>query len=236
MSTAFAHDLLEAAREGDRAAAERLVEANSGLIWSVVRRFAGRGAEAEDLYQLGCLGFLKAVRSFDPAYGTRFSTYAVPKISGEIRRFLRDDGPVKLSRSLKERSLLLRSVRERMEQELGREPRLSELSAETGLDPEEIAMTDLAAGEVASLDQSLGSDGLTLRDLVSDPEQETRFLDSLTLREAVAALPEKQRAVIALRYWRGCTQTAAAKLLGVSQVQVSRLERKALDSLRESLA
>ncbi len=236
MSTAFAHDLLEAAREGDRAAAERLVEANSGLIWSVVRRFAGRGAEAEDLYQLGCLGFLKAVRSFDPAYGTRFSTYAVPKISGEIRRFLRDDGPVKLSRSLKERSLLLRSVRERMEQELGREPRLSELCAETGLDPEEIAMTDLAAGEVASLDQSLGSDGLTLRDLVSDPEQETRFLDSLTLREAVAALPEKQRAVIALRYWRGCTQTAAAKLLGVSQVQVSRLERKALDSLRESLA
>ncbi len=236
MSTAFAHELLEAAREGDRAAAEALTEANSGLIWSIVRRFAGRGVETEDLYQLGCVGFLKAVQSFDPGYGTQFSTYAVPKISGEIRRFLRDDGPIKLSRGLKERALVLLKARERLEQELGREPRLSELSAETGLDPEEIALTDQAAGEVVSLQQSLGDEGLTLQDTVTDPEQEGRFLESLALREAVAALPEKQRAVLRLRYWRGMTQTAAAKVLGVSQVQVSRLERKALDALREALA
>ena len=234
--TAYAHDLLEAAREGDRAAAEKLTEANSGLIWSVARRFLGRGTEAEDLYQLGCLGFLKAVQSFDPSYGTMFSTYAVPKISGEIRRFLRDDGPVKLSRGLKEKTALLRSARERLEQELGREPRLSELSAETGLEAEELASLELASGEVASLQQSLGEDGLTLQDVISDPEQETRFLDALALREAVSALPEKQRAVIALRYWRGLTQTAAARLLGVSQVQVSRLERRALDTLRGEMS
>lgn len=227
---------LRAAREGDRAAAGKLIEENSGLIWSVARRFFGRGVEAEDLYQLGCLGFLKAIEGFDPDYGTCFSTYAVPKIAGEIRRFLRDDGPVKLSRGLKERGLLLLRARERLEQELGREPRLSELSAETGLDPEEIALTDLAAGEVASLQQSLGDDGLTLQDVIADTEQEGRLLESLALREAVAALPEKQRAVLRLRYWRGLTQTAAAKVLGVSQVQVSRLERKALDALRQSLA
>ena len=235
MSAAFAHDLLEAAREGDREAAEALTEANSGLIWSVVRRFLGRGVEAEDLYQLGCVGFLKAVGSFDPAFGTQFSTYAVPKISGEIRRFLRDDGPIKLSRSLKERALFLRQAREQLEQKLGREPRLSELSAETGLEPEDIAATDLASGEVVSLQQSLGEEGLVLQDVVTDPEQETRFLDALALREAVSALPEKQKSVIALRYWRGMTQAAAARVLGVSQVQVSRLERKALDALRESL-
>ena len=232
---AFAHELLDAARAGDREAAERLLEANSGLIWSVVRRYYGRGVEGEDLYQLGCLGFLKALQTFDEAYGTRFSTYAVPKISGEIRRFLRDDGPVKLSRSVKERSMTIRSAREALTQRLGREPRLSELSAETGFLPEEIADTDLATEEVVSLHQSMGEEGLSLQDVIFDPEAEEKKLDSLALREAVARLPGKERAVIALRYYRGLTQSAAAKLLGVSQVQVSRLDRRALESLRKSL-
>ena len=232
---AFAHELLDAARAGDREAAERLLEANSGLIWSVARRFFGRGVEGEDLYQLGCVGFLKAVGTFDPAYGTRFSTYAVPKISGEIRRFLRDDGPVKVSRSLKERSAVVRAAREKLTQRLGREPRLTELSGETGLLPEEIAETELAVSGVDSLQQSLGEDGLTLQDVLSDPEQEGRLLERLALREAVAGLPERERSVIALRYWRGLTQAAAARLLGVSQVQVSRLERRALEQLRKRL-
>ncbi len=235
MSSAYAHELLSAAREGDKQAAEALLEANSGLIWSVVRRYYGRGVEGEDLYQLGCLGFLKALQTFDEAYGTRFSTYAVPKISGEIRRFLRDDGPVKLSRSVKERSMTIRSAREALTQRLGREPRLSELSAETGFLPEEIADTDLATEEVVSLHQSMGEEGLSLQDVIFDPEAEEKKLDSLALREAVARLPGKERAVIALRYYRGLTQSAAAKLLGVSQVQVSRLERRALESLRKSL-
>ena len=130
MNSVYAHELLSAARAGDRQAADQLLEANSGLIWSIVRRFYGRGVEGEDLFQLGCVGFLKAVQTFDEDYGTRFSTYAVPKISGEIRRFLRDDGPVKLSRSIKERSLVIRSAREALTQRLGREPKLSELSEE----------------------------------------------------------------------------------------------------------
>ena len=233
--SAYAHELLSAAREGDKQAAEALLEANSGLIWSVVRRFYGRGVEGEDLYQLGCVGFLKAMQTFDEEYGTRFSTYAVPKISGEIRRFLRDDGPVKLSRSIKERSLIIRSAREALSQRLGREPRLSELSAETGLQPEEIADTEMATEEVASLQQSLGEDGAELQDVIFDPEAEEKKLDSIALREAVAQLPAKERSVIGLRFYRGLTQAAAAKLLGVSQVQVSRLERRALEYLRKSL-
>ncbi len=235
MNSVYAHELLSAARAGDRQAADQLLEANSGLIWSIVRRFYGRGVEGEDLFQLGCVGFLKAVQTFDEDYGTRFSTYAVPKISGEIRRFLRDDGPVKLSRSIKERSLVIRSARETLTQRLGREPKLSELSEETGLRPEEIADVDLATEEVASLQQSLGEEGLELQDVVYDPEAEERDLDLLALREAVAKLPKRERTVIDLRYFRGLTQSAAAKLLGVSQVQISRLERRAIQELRKSL-
>ena len=235
MKSAYAHELLSAAREGDKQAAEALLEANSGLIWSVVRRFSGRGVDGDDLYQLGCLGFLKALQTFDEDYGTRFSTYAVPKISGEIRRFLRDDGPVKLSRSIKERSFLVRNAREALFQRFGREPRLSELSAETGLPPEEIADIDLATEEVVSLQQSLGEDGAELQDMVFDGEAEEKKLDALALREALARLPEKERTVIGLRYYRGLTQAASAKILGVSQVQVSRLERRALQYLRKSL-
>ena len=235
MKSAYAHELLSAAREGDKQAAEELLDANSGLIWSVVRRYYGRGVENDDLFQLGCVGFLKALQTFDEDYGTRFSTYAVPKISGEIRRFLRDDGPMKLSRSIKERSILIRSARETLFQRLGREPRLSELSAETGLQPEEIADIDLATEEVASLQQSLGEDGVELQDIVFDREAEEKKLDSLALREALSRLPEKERTVIGLRYYRGLTQAASAKILGVSQVQVSRLERRALQDLRKSL-
>ena len=235
MKSSFAHELLSAAREGDKQAAETLLEANSGLIWSIVKRYYGRGVDGEDLYQLGCVGFLKAVQTFDESFGYRFSTYAVPKINGEIRRFLRDDGPVKLSRSVKERSLQIRGAREMLTQRLGREPRLSELSEETGLLPEEIADTDLATEEVLSLQQTLGEDGLFLQDVIPDPEAEDRDLDMMALREAVSKLPRREKAVIDLRYFRGLTQSAAAKLLGVSQVQVSRLERRALDALRGSL-
>ena len=135
-------DLLRRAQAGDAAAAEQMVTENTGLIWSVARRFFGRGVEPDDLYQLGCVGFLKAMQGFDEQYGTCFSTYAVPKISGEIRRFLRDDGAVKVSRSIKERAQGIRTARTRLEQTLGREPTLSELAAETGLEPEEIAAPD----------------------------------------------------------------------------------------------
>ena len=146
------------AKKGDKAASERLVEDNSGLIWSVARRFFGRGVEPDDLYQLGCLGFLKAVAGFDPGFGTQFSTYAVPKIAGEIRRFLRDDGTVKVSRGIKERALHIKNARCALEQRLGRVPLISELAAETGLTPEDIAFAETAANPAESLQRETGED------------------------------------------------------------------------------
>ena len=227
--------LLEEARRGDNEACTRLIEENGGLIWSVVRRYYGRGAEPEDLYQLGCLGFLKAVRGFDPAFGCQFSTYAVPKIAGEIRRFLRDDGAVKVSRGLKERAGTIRAARERLAAALGREPALSELAAETGLEPEEIAAAEEASLPVASLQAETG-DGMTLESVLGTDGMEEGIVEREALREAIAALPERERKVILLRYYRGMTQEGAARLLGVSQVQVSRIERRAVEQLRRKLS
>lgn len=225
---------LRSARSGDREAAGRLVSENSGLIWSVARRYFGRGVDSDDLYQLGCLGFLKAIAGYDESYGTQFSTYAVPKISGEIRRFLRDDGAVKVSRSLKERAAIIRAARQTLEQRLGREPYLSELAAETGLAPEDIAVAETAAAPAESLQRETGEDGFTLEHALGEDEAE-RILERVSLREAVAALPERERQVIALRYFRDMTQDAAARVIGVSQVQVSRIERRAIARLRELL-
>lgn len=226
--------LLEAARAGDNEACERLLEENSGLVWSIVRRYFGRGADPEDLYQLGCLGFVKAVRGFDPALGYQFSTYAVPKIAGEIRRFLRDDGVVKVSRGLRERGGSIQKARERLQAELGREPTLSELSAETGLEPEEIASAETANAPVSSLQMELG-DGLTLEQMVGDEGMEENLLERMALREAVRSLTDRERQVVELRYFRGLTQDKTAQILSVSQVQVSRIEKKAMAALREKL-
>ena len=227
--------LLRAARDGDRDAAGRMVEENAGLIWSVARRFFGRGVEPDDLFQIGCLGFLKAIDGFDEEYGTRFSTYAVPKISGEIRRFLRDDGTVKVSRELKERAARLRAVRAALTQTLGREPTLSELSGATGLAPEDIASAETAALPAESLQQAAGEDGFTLEHMLADRGQEERLVEYAALRQAVETLPEKEKLAVFLRYFHGMTQERASRVLGVSQVQVSRLERRAVQHLRELL-
>ena len=224
--------LLRRAQAGDVQAAERMVEENTGLIWSVARRFFGRGVEPDDLYQLGCVGFLKAMQGFDEQFGTCFSTYAVPKIAGEIRRFLRDDGAVKVSRSMKERAQGIRTARTRLEQTLGREPTLSELAAETGLEPEEIAAAETATGPTESLQRENGETGFTLEHTLGDYEQETRMVEYADLREALRRLPERERQVIALRFYHGLTQQRAAELLHISQVQVSRLERRAVERMR----
>ena len=227
-------ELLRAAQEGDRDACQQAVLENNGLIWSVVRRDYGRGVEPDDLYQLGCLGFLKAVQGFDFTYGTCFSTYAVPKIAGEIRRFLRDDGAVKVGRSIREQSLTLYALRERLRQELGREPALSELAAQTGWTPEEIARIDLATEPPDSLQRESG-DGLALEGVLGTAAPEDALVERIALREAIDQLPEKERMTILLRYFKGLTQERAARVLGVSQVQVSRLERRGLERLRRSL-
>ena len=228
-------DLLQAAREGDSAACEQVLLENNGLIWSVVRRYYGRGVEPDDLYQLGCLGFLKAVQGFDRSFGTQFSTYAVPKIAGEIRRFLRDDGPVKVSRGLKERGASIRAARARLGAELGRDPTLSELAEDTGLTPEDIAAAETAIEPVVSLQAETGADGLTLEGMLTTGNEEDSTVERLTLRAAMARLPEREQQVLLLRYFRGMTQMNTARVLGVSQVQVSRLERRALEKLREEL-
>ena len=235
MKAAEADALLEAARGGDNDACEQMMEENAGLIWSVVRRYYGRGTDPEDLYQLGCLGFLKAVRGFDPAFGCQFSTYAVPKIAGEIRRYLRDDGAVKVSRGVKERAATIRQARDRLSHSLGREPTLSELSAETGLEPEDIAAAEEANLPVASLQMEAGEDGFTLESMLGTDGMEEGVVERLALRGAIDALPERERQVIFLRYYKNLTQDKTAKVLGVSQVQISRIERKAMEHLRKEL-
>ena len=233
--TAGTLDLLALAKGGDEAAVERVLAENSGLIWAVVRRYYGRGAAPEDLYQLGCLGFLKAVRGFDADYGTQFSTYAVPKIAGEIRRYLRDSGSVKVGRTLKERSSAIYAARERLRTRLGREPALSELSEATGLTAEEIAVAELASAPPDSLQQE-NADGLTLESTLASPMTEESMVERIALRAAIDRLPDRERQTILLRFFKGMTQQQCARILGVSQVQVSRLEKRAIEKLRMDLA
>lgn len=227
--------LLNQARQGDAAAREQLLQENTGLIWSIVRRFYGQGTEPEDLYQLGCLGFLKAIDGYDPEYGTQFSTYAVPKIAGEIRRFLRDDGAVKVSRTIKEQAAGLRALRNKMALELGREPCLSEIAQVSGLTVQEIAVIDTAMLPADSLQRPAGEDGCSLEQLLPGDAIEEKIIESVALGDAISQLEPRQQAVIRMRYFRGMTQDKTAAVLGVSQVQVSRLERRALGRLKEIL-
>lgn len=227
------YELLRAAKSGDELSCEKVIRENSGLIWSIVRRFMGRGADADDLYQLGCLGLLKAIHGFDEAMGNKFSTYAVPKIAGEIRRFLRDDGTVKVSRRLKENGQKIRYAREQLLQKFGREPTVSELSAITDLTPEDIAQAEYAAISVDSLDRETGEDGQTLEDILGNDGIEDNVLEHICLSQAIATLPERDRMVIHLRFFKCLTQDKTAKILKISQVQVSRIERAALEKLKK---
>lgn len=226
--------LLDRAQNGDNDACQQVLTENVGLIWSIVKRYSGCGVDTDDLYQLGCIGFIKAVKGFDLTYGTQFSTYAVPKIAGEIRRFLRDDGSVKVGRSLREKGQTLFYTRERLRHTLGREPQLSELAQETGMTVEEVAAVELANGPLESLQQET-IDGLTLESTLGTDSPEEVMVEKIALREAIDSLPERERITILLRFFRGITQEQTARILKVSQVQVSRLERKGLAKLREIL-
>ncbi len=225
--------LLRSAQNGDREAAGRMIEENAGLIWSIARRYFGRGVEPDDLYQLGCLGFLKAIDGFDEGYGTQFSTYAVPKISGEIRRFIRDDGVVKVSRSIKERAVIIRTARKDLEQELGRDPTVSEVALRTGITPEDIAIAETATIPTESLQQETGEEGFSLEQVLGDWTQEEKLVEHVALRQAIERRPERERQVVFLRFYHGLTQDRVSRILQVSQVQVSRLERRAVKRLRE---
>ena len=228
-------ELIRLSQAGDKAAGEALVTENTGLIWSVAKRFMGRGTEPEDLYQLGCMGFLKAVEGFDPEYGTQFSTYAVPKIAGEIRRFLRDDGAIKVSRSIKEQAAVIKTARNTLSNALGREPSIQEISNHTGFSPEEIAVAETATSSVESISRETGEEGFTLENVLTDTQSEEQMLERIALRQAISELPQREQTVIRLRYYHGLTQDRIAKVLGVSQVQVSRIEKKAIGILRQRI-
>ena len=231
--------LINLAHQGDQEAREQLVLNNVGLVWSIVRRFSGRGCELEDLYQIGCIGLLKAIDKFNLEYDVKFSTYAVPMITGEIKRFLRDDGMIKVSRSLKELGMRVRSVREQMTWELGREPALEEIAGRVGASREEVAASLEAAAEIESLYKSINSgedQNLRLLDKLPDErEEQEHLLNQMVLEQLLKQLEPRSREIIMRRYFENQTQSQVAADLNISQVQVSRLKKKILRQMREYL-
>lgn len=225
---------IRAAQTGDQVAMEVLLQENTPLVWSVAKRFYGRGCEPEDLFQLGAIGLLKAIRAFDLQRPVEMSTYAVPMIMGEIRRFLRDDGPVKVSRTLRERAAMLRQLQTRMESDTGQSPRLSDLCRESGLQPEEVLEALNAPRDTDSLDAALPGQERTLGEILP-AAGEGRVVEELALQEAISRLEPQLRQVILLRYMRDLTQQKIAVILGITQVQVSRLEKKARLQLQNAL-
>lgn len=232
-------ELIERAHQGDKKARELLIVKNMGLIWSIVKRFAGRGYEQEDLFQIGCIGLIKAVDKFDTSYDVKFSTYAVPMITGEIKRFLRDDGMIKISRSLKENAVKAARAIEEFRKENMREPAIDEIAKMTGLLPEEIVMAFEASSEVESIYKVIYQGDGNEMELIDKLEEKRNFneelINSITLNDLVEALPEKEKKIIKMRYFEEKTQTDIAGELGISQVQVSRLEKKILSAMKSKL-
>lgn len=233
-------DLIRKAQNGDKEARSALIDSNTGLVWSVVRRFRNRNVETEDLFQIGCIGLIKAVDKFDPSFNVRFSTYAVPMILGEIRRYFRDDGAIKVSRSLKELSLKARDAGEKLEQKLGRPPTISELAEFLGEEAESIIHAIEASRAPESLfreyEDDDGSENRLIDRIISDQiSDETDTVERISLYNAIRQLSSRDKRLIWLRYYSGQTQQNVAKKLGISQVQVSRLEKKILDTLKSKL-
>lgn len=229
--------LLERAHQGDKAARDEMVQKNTGLVWSIVKRFLNRGVEAEDLFQIGSIGLLKAIDKFDAGFEVKFSTYAVPMISGEIKRFLRDDGLLKVSRTLKETAVKGYAAREKLERELGREPTVTEIAEELAVSPEELAMALESGAEIESLQKTIyqgeGND-ISLIDKIPEKRDDgEQLLNRLLLEELLEDLPPDERRLLYLRYFREETQSAIAKRMGISQVQVSRLEKRILQKLKK---
>lgn len=231
--------LITMAHEGDKAARDQLVVDNVGLIWSIVRRFTGRGYEPEDLFQIGSIGLIKAIDKFDLSYEVKFSTYAVPMITGEIKRFLRDDGMIKVSRSIKEMGARVKNVREALIYTLGREPTIEEIAGEIGASKEEVAASIEAGAEVESLYRTVNKNDETSIYLIDKIEENNteheQLLNRMVLKELLATLSDKEREIIIRRYFFNETQSQIAERLDISQVQVSRLEKKILKQMREKL-
>ncbi len=229
--------LIEKSHAGDKQAREVLIEKNLGLVHHIVKRFLNRGVDAEDLFQIGCIGLMKAIDKFDLGFDVKFSTYAVPMISGEIKRFLRDDGMVKVSRSLKENGWKITRAREQFQHEHGREPTLEEIAKVTGLSTEEAVMAMDAGAEVESIYKSIyqsdGNEIYLVDQIASKNNEREKLLNHMLLKQLLSELEGEEKELIRLRYFQGKTQTEVAERLGISQVQVSRLEKKILRRLRD---
>lgn len=228
--------LITRIRDGDKQARDTMVEENMGLVHSVARRFDGRGCDREDLVQIGAIGLIKAINKFDSSFNVRFSTYAVPMIMGEIKRFLRDDGMVKVSRTLKETASKGRRARELLQLRLGREPTVAEIAAECGISEEEISEAFEAAAPPNSIYESVFSGGgkeIQLMDTLAADSCEDGVVNKVLLKELLEQLSERERLIITLRYFRGKTQAEISEIVGVSQVQISRIEKKAMERLRK---
>lgn len=230
--------LIALSQSGDTDARDTLVNCNIRLVWSVVQRFLNRGCEPEDLFQIGCIGLLKSVDKFDLSYDVKFSTYAVPMIIGEIQRFLRDDGTLKVSRSLKELANKVRKTRDELSKGLGRQPTIGEIADKLGITAEEVVFAQEANKPPASIHETVfenDGDPITLMDQIADESGE-RWFDKLALSEAIETLSERERLIVYLRYYRDQTQSEVARRLGISQVQVSRLEKKILQAIKDQIA
>ncbi len=243
--------LIAKSQSGDKGAREVLIEKNLGLVHHIVRRFAGRGYELEDLFQIGVIGLIKSIDKFDLSLGLKFSTYAVPMITGEIKRFLRDDGPLKVSRTIKENALKVRVVRQKLQSSLGREPTIEEIAERAGLSLEEIVIAMEATMEVESIYASVYQDDgseLFLVDKVcgngsvgsvaagAEDDEKEKLLNHMLLKQLMEELTERERQLIQMRYFQNRTQMEVAGIMGISQVQVSRLEKKILLRMRQSIA
>ncbi|WP_339227918.1 RNA polymerase sporulation sigma factor SigF [Oceanobacillus sp. FSL K6-2867] len=223
-------------QQGDKEARDLLVERNIRLVWSVVQRFINRGYDPDDLFQIGSIGLIKAIDKFDLSYDVRFSTYAVPMIIGEIQRFIRDDGSVKVSRSLKETGNKIRRKKDELTKQLGRSPTVKEIAEALEISAEEVVHAQEAAKSPHSIHETVfenDGDPITLLDQIAD--QDTKWFDKLTLQEAIQNLSERERLIVYLRYYKDQTQTEVAERLGISQVQVSRLEKKILEDMKKNM-
>ena len=227
--------LIELAQKGDQAAKQRLVEGNLKLVLSVIQRFLGRGENPDDLFQVGCIGLIKAIDNFDPAQPVRFSTYGVPMIIGEIRRFLRDNNALRVSRSLRDAAYKAMQARETLEKQLGREPTVDEVARQAGLSRREVNAALESVVEPISLEEPLytdGGDAMYVIDQVRDPDSEDSWISGLEFRQTVAGLTPREKRIMELRYLKGETQMEVAREIGISQAQVSRLEKAALEQFR----
>ena len=232
-------ELLTRARAGDKVARQKMIQGNLRLVLSVVQKFSGRGENLDDLFQVGCIGLIKAIDHFDPSLKVRFSTYGVPMIVGEIRRFLRDNSPVRVSRSIRDLAYHSMQAREELQKQTGREPRVSEIAARLGATPENVAMALESVVEPVSLYEPAYTDGdesVALMDRVPEAGGEESWVSSIMFKDTMRTLSQRERRIISLRYLSGKTQVQVAREIGISQAQVSRLEKNALCRIREQIS